>query len=381
MKKIALHLLVISMAVSACQQKKYGGFTVTGTIKNVVSPKVFLQELPFGGNEPIIIDSGIIEKNGNFTLKGVAKEEGLYRLVLDQGPDVLVINDNDYIEVALDVKQYNKYAVKGSAASESLHGLFEKYNQQDSVLYTIFKKIDTLQKQKVSDSIINLAIGERDVQLKKINEVVHQFIKESKSPAATYFAIGIASRTTPAEAFKALVNETAKKFSSHAGILKLKELVNGGPQQQQQGAPAASAHPLLNQQAPEINLPDENGQPFKLSSLRGKYVLVDFWASWCGPCRRENPNVVAAYKKFSNKNFTILGVSLDDDKEAWLAAVKADQLTWKHVSDLKKWESSMVGLYQFEGIPFNVLVDPQGKVIATELRGEDLEKKLAEVLK
>ena len=380
MKKIALHLLVISMAVSACQQKKYGGFTVTGTIKNAVSPKVFLQELPFGGNEPIIIDSGMIEKNGNFTLKGVAKEEGLFRLVLDQGPDVLVINDNDYIEVAMDVKQYNKYTVKGSAASESLHGLFENYNQQDSVLYAIFNKIDTLQKQKVSDSIVNLAIGERDVQLKKINELVQQFIKESKSPAATYFAIGIVSRTTPAEALKALVNETAKKYSTHAGILKLKELVNGGPQQQQ-GAPAASAHPLLNQQAPEISLPDENGQPFKLSSLKGKYVLVDFWASWCGPCRRENPNVVAAYKKFSNKNFTILGVSLDDDKEAWLAAVKADQLTWKHVSDLKKWESSMVGLYQFEGIPFNVLVDPQGKVIATELRGEDLEKKLAEVLK
>jgi thiol-disulfide isomerase/thioredoxin len=280
----------------------------------------------------------------------------------------------------MDVKQYNKYTVKGSAASESLHGLFENYNQQDSVLYAIFNKIDTLQKQKVSDSIVNLAIGERDVQLKKINELVQQFIKESKSPAATYFAIGIVSRTTPAEALKALVNETAKKYSTHAGILKLKELVNGGPQQQQ-GAPAASAHPLLNQQAPEISLPDENGQPFKLSSLKGKYVLVDFWASWCGPCRRENPNVVAAYKKFSNKNFTILGVSLDDDKEAWLAAVKADQLTWKHVSDLKKWESSMVGLYQFEGIPFNVLVDPQGKVIATELRGEDLEKKLAEVLK
>lgn len=379
MKKIALHLLMISMAVSACQQKKYGGFTVTGTIKNAVSPKVFLQELPFGGNEPIIIDSGMIEKNGSFTLKGVAKEEGLFRLVLDQGPDVLVINDNDYIEVAMDVKQYNKYTIKGSAASESLHGLFENYNQQDSVLYAIFNKIDTLQKQKASDSIVNLAIGERDVQLKKINEVVQQFIKESKSPAATYFAIGIASRTTPAEALKALVNETAKKYSTHAGILKLKELVNGGPQQQ--AAPAASAHPLLNQQAPEINLPDENGQPFKLSSLKGKYVLVDFWASWCGPCRRENPNVVAAYKKFSNKNFTILGVSLDDDKEAWLAAVKADQLTWKHISDLKKWESSMVGLYQFEGIPFNVLIDPQGKVIATDLREGDLEKKLAEVLK
>lgn len=380
MKKIALHLLMISMAVSACQQKKYGGFTVTGTIEHAVSPKVFLQELPFGGNEPIVIDSGMIEKNGSFTLKGVAKEEGLYRLVLDQGPDVLVINDNDYIEVKLDVQRYNNYTIKGSAASESLHGLFESYNKQDSVLYTVFRKIDTLQKQKASDSILNLAIRERDAQLKKINDVVHQFIKDSKSPAASYFAIGIASRTTPAEALKGLVNETANKFSTHGGIAKLKEMVNAGPQQPQ-GAPQSSVHPLLNQQAPEINLPDENGQPFKLSSLKGKYVLVDFWASWCGPCRRENPNVVAAFKKFSNKNFTVLGVSLDDDKEAWLDAVKADQLAWKHVSDLKKWESSMVGLYQFEGIPFNVLLDPQGKVIATELRGADLEKKLAEVLK
>jgi peroxiredoxin len=137
----------------------------------------------------------------------------------------------------------------------------------------------------------------------------------------------------------------------------------------------------VGQQAPEISLPDTDGQLFSLSSLRGKYVLIDFWASWCGPCREENPNVVAAYKKYHSKNFTILGVSLDKTKEDWLNAIKEDGLTWKHVSDLKFWETPMVGLYGFSGIPYNVLIDPQGKVIADNLRGTALAKKLAQVLK
>lgn len=135
--------------------------------------------------------------------------------------------------------------------------------------------------------------------------------------------------------------------------------------------------------APDFTQNDPAGKPVSLSSLRGKYILLDFWASWCGPCRQENPNVVKAYNQYKAKNFTVLGVSLDkpDGKQAWLQAIKDDGLTWNHISDLKFWKSDVVSLYSIQGIPQNFLLDPTGKIVAKNLRGEELEQTLAQVLR
>lgn len=134
-------------------------------------------------------------------------------------------------------------------------------------------------------------------------------------------------------------------------------------------------------EAVDFEQEDVNGKKVKLSSFRGKYVLVDFWASWCGPCRQENPNVVKAFNKFKDKNFTVLGVSLDNNKDRWLAAIKQDNLAWTQVSDLKGWGNEAAQLYNINAIPANLLIDPQGRIVGKNLRGPALEAKLAQILK
>jgi len=161
------------------------------------------------------------------------------------------------------------------------------------------------------------------------------------------------------------INALEEKHKTAPNVVLLRDLV-------EQERPMCKG-----QLAPEIALNDVNGKPMKLSDTRGKIVLIDFWASWCGPCRQESPNMVKLYNTYKNKNFTILSVSLDEDPAKWKEAIQRDGLVWKtHVSDLRGWKSGMPQLYGFDGIPFTVLVNPEGKIIAKGLRGAALVQKI-----
>ena len=398
-------ILLISLLSGSCNRNGKDVLTVTITYKNLdkmpaqfygeeqgsnrpvklsASPKIMLQEIPYGGDmNPVILDSATLTgKAGNLVLKGNSKEETIFQLVVENGPMLLLINDNDDIDIDMDLaKKDDYYTIKGSPASEDLRQFILTYSDKSYVINQTFSEIDSLKQFGGSDSLLITSTEKKNNAVKQLNAYLQSFINKSEHPALTLFALGWASRSFPREEFETSLNAAVQKFPEHETLGKLKSTYETQQAQLNQQQQKASGTSLLGKPAPALALPTAEGDTVSIASFKGKYLLVDFWASWCGPCRHENPNVVKAFNQFKNKNFTILGVSLDEKKEPWLKAIKDDQLNWTHVSDLKFWDSKAVEIYKFEGIPYNVLVDPNGVVIAENLRGFDLANKLAEVLK
>src|SRR6187402_484348 len=224
MKKLPFIAATV-VAFTSCQEKKFGAFIISGKIQNANSQKIFLQELPYGEQQPVILDSGSLKSNGTFELRGMGKEEGLYRLVIENGPDVLLVNDNKSIKVDLDINNYRAYKIDGSPASQSLHILFEDYRSLDSSLVVTFDQIDTLQRQNMTDSVLSIVRAERDAKIKAMNDMVTSFINQSPSPAARYYALGMATRTLKQGEVLALANASADKFKEHSGLAKIKSLL------------------------------------------------------------------------------------------------------------------------------------------------------------
>lgn len=348
------------------------GFIVRGNIKN--KPNFTVKIFEMTPEQLVYIDSTVTDKKGDFTLKGSTKElifcaisvaeKQMIYLALDNSTQATVTIDPDITPLV--------YTIAGKNIDESL-GLKEllKLNEGFS------NKIKALESEGAT---LNPNSEEGYARMNKLQSdyyatmaersaAILQFAQSKPSSFIPYFILQFNVVQEPTIELLTLARDAAIKFNPSSKYTnQIIERFN------------SEAKLMVGGEAPEINIPQLDNTNLSLKSLRGKYVLIDFWASWCGPCRKENPYNVEMYKRFKDKGFEIYGVSLDQDANRWKAAIEKDGLTWKHVSDLKGWSSSAGQTYNIRSIPSTVLLDPSGKIIAKGLRGEELNAKLQELL-
>lgn len=384
-RSVACFLTCTIILLSSCKEKGGNAFTINGEIKGAANERVVLETFMFpninGDPKTVVIDTARTDGDGRFTMKNYLNERSICRLKLmgNENFYVLLNLKDETVNVQSDKNDVTKTEVKGSQPTAVLYKFITDVRNANTTIAQIQSMIgeyrrtgqDSLAQKYAAD--MNNDIDAYFTMIKTFADTTHEISNSV-----------IALESLVFDSYFTDIKEVADKrtTTSDSASLYLKEL-NSKVQRFELMLQQQEAQSFIGKPAPDIALKNADGKEYKLSDLKGKYVLLDFWASWCGPCRKENPNVVAVYNKYSGSDFTIFSVSLDTNKDAWIKAIAKDNLSWPyHVSDLAQWSDSEVAkLYNITGIPMNFLLDKDGKVIAENLRGAMLENKVAELVK
>ncbi len=368
-------LLLVAVSVLAFgflyAQKAPNPVVINGTLAEKGSyTKIFLDTL--NSQNPWIFATADITPDGKFRIETSISKTDIFRLRLDdENYMMLILSPGENITLKSEgAKLGSNTVTEGSLHTGLLYGTMNELQGFESRKAMLNKYYNDIQASPKRDSLATAIINnfnETD-SLQKV--ALKSRMNSHPASLAWIFFQDKLDMTNDFDMINKIDAANFKAYPENPFVIQYHQQVE------------IERKTAIGSPAPEIELTGVDGKPRKLSSLKGKVVLIDFWASWCGPCRKENPNVVAMYNKYKDKGFEVFSVSLDKDRESWVKAIAKDNLSWpNHVSDLKYWKSAGAVTYGVTSIPFTVLVDKKGKIVAKKLRGEELENKVGELLK
>lgn len=367
--KLSLFVL-IAVGLLSCEGEPKSN-TISGKIANAGGQSVYL--IGYDNGNPDTLRNATLDSDGAFKFEFEAGRPDFYTLALSEENSLILILDssNTAVQIEADAERLREtYTISGSQESEHLRDLLVSTNVYENRLDSLMKALQSSATSGEGEKRAELGNSYNKTR-EEYRDYLIDFVNNDPGKLANFTALQRLNMKEDLKHFKTVRDALSLKIQGNYFFDNLSEQIASMENQVRMENLLAPGT-----MAPEIALPNPEGEIIQLSDLRGNYVLIDFWASWCKPCRLENPNVVRMYNKYSDENFEILGVSLDRNKEKWVNAIADDNLQWPHVSDLKFWQSAAAELYNVKSIPFTVLVDPDGKVIATKLRGKALEQKL-----